>query len=76
MSYADVNRIPNLKYCITSDKLVKQEINIVHDDGKKQVKFTNISILQNIAQDIIYNLSKVLRLTENKVFHNMFALIL
>ena len=76
MSYADVNRIPNFKYCITSDKLVKQEIKIVHDDGKKQVKFTNISILQNIAQDIIYNLSRVLRLTENKVFHNMFALIL
>ena len=70
MSYADVNRIANFKYCITSDKLVKQEIKIVHDDGKKQVKFTNISILQNIAQDIIYNLSR------NKVVHNRFALIL
>ena len=41
----------------------------MHDDGKKQVKFTNISILQNI-------LFIIFRETENKVFHNMFALIL
>ena len=68
MSYADVNRVPNLKYCITSDKLIKQEIKIGHDDDKKQLKFTKISMQQKIAQYIIYNLSKVCKYTTKKYY--------